>query len=510
MKHRVRRLLYGPPIHRTARPLDIFAALRKHESWRPIEVGLHAKGLDHADPTVDLIVGELAPHARRNAPVVWASPGMPGRAGRPAFVTFDVQDLPSGLSSAVAQAPAGETRALVSGHERWRWIAEHQLHDRGRVPDLLELEGLAALGSDVILTNDSALLAIREHPHLRGLNLMTPQEGFVLVGVLSRLTHSAFVSGLGGTNTGLYYWALARALTPAAWPAFAAYVELERHGPRDRLHFDLAGSILDRLTSTGRALDRLVSAWQCKTDNDTLAELIDEFDRVVLNTWGIYDNIALLAGHSFDISLQSPSHWNVLNAAWLNRVIENGGPKGRAIAGLVDAERAELKASHEVRHQMAHRARLRRLRLVGKGRGPDEPRVWLTGENVLSRLDAAAELQGTSLADWGIEERYPAGRESVGLVGAGEAVDTYEIEVPQRALVDPLAFALRVAAHGARLANEAFRILDPAADPRIAHEPRLRSLPGPPEQFDWSSPRAASTAVLLSPLSGLADWAVRL
>ena len=510
MQHRLRRLFYGPPIHRSARPLNIFAALRKHESLRPIEVGFHSKGLDHGDPTVDLIIGELAPHARRNAPVVWASPGMPARAARHAFVTFELRDLPSGHPSAVAHAREGEIHAVVTGQQRCQWIADNELHDSARVSDLLELEGLAALGSDLILTNNSSLLAIREHPHLRPLNLMTPQEGFVLVGVLSRLTHSAFVSGVGGANTGLYYWALARALTPAGWPAFAAYAELQRQGPRERLLFDLAGSILDRLTSIGRALDRLVGVWHCATDNDTLAELVDEFDRVVLNTWAVYDNIALLVGRSFDVTLRSPFQWNVLNASWRTSVNAKGGLPGRAIVDLIDLEREELEASLEVRHQMVHRVQLGRIRVARKGRGQDEPRIWLTGEQVLSRIDAAATRQATTPAAWGIEERFPAGPELVTLVDAGEAVDRYEVEVPQRALVDPLAFAVRIAAHGARLANETFRILDPAADPRIADAVRLRSLPGPPDRFDWSSQRAASTAVLLSPLSGLLEWAVRL
>jgi hypothetical protein len=133
----------------------------------------------------------------------------------------------------------------LSGQERWAWVAREQ----GWGDDLsllLELETLAAHGADLIVTENEALLAAREHRLLRELNLMTPAEAAVVIGVWTRTIHKAFILRVG-VNNGLFYWALARALTPAAWLSHCAFVYGTRDIPDGPELVDLSGSILDHL-----------------------------------------------------------------------------------------------------------------------------------------------------------------------------------------------------------------------------------------------------------------------
>jgi hypothetical protein len=91
--------------------------------------------------------------------------------------------------------------------ERWEYVARDSLHDVTRWAELAELELLGHLGADVVVTIDRTILSLRNHALLRGLNVMTPEEAFVLVGVWSRVVHNAFCEGAVGYNNGLYYWA---------------------------------------------------------------------------------------------------------------------------------------------------------------------------------------------------------------------------------------------------------------------------------------------------------------
>jgi hypothetical protein len=84
-------------------------------------------------------------------------------------------------------------------------VARDSLHDVTRWAELAELELLGHLGADVVVTIDRTILSLRNHALLRGLNVMTPEEAFVLVGVWSRVVHNAFCEGAVGYNNGLYY-----------------------------------------------------------------------------------------------------------------------------------------------------------------------------------------------------------------------------------------------------------------------------------------------------------------
>ena len=141
-----------------------------------------------------------------------------------------------------------------------------------------------------------------------------------MAGVWSRVVHNAFCQGPVTYNNGLYYWALTRALTPASWPGYCAFVRMRWRGDDGPVLLELASSILDHLTAINRALDRLVVLWQCDTNNDTISELFDEFERVVLGTWAVYDNVALLAGTYFGISLTPRTAWNVRDKGWRKAV----------------------------------------------------------------------------------------------------------------------------------------------------------------------------------------------
>jgi len=472
------------------------------------------RGLGSPSLQAGLAIQVVTARGRPKGPEVWASPGpLPASIDERAVTRFEIIDHGGGGATAVVRTETSETRAFLDHHEIWRFLADTGLLDRRRLGECVELEALWALGSDLIVTCDPDFLRLRDHNLMQFLNLMTPEEALVLVGVLSRITHGAFVDGRGGWNTGAYYGALARALTPAGWPAYSALAELQRHGAGDRLVFEFAGSIFDRLASTGRALDRMVAIWQCETNEDTLRELLDEFDRVILNSWAVYDNIALLVGHAVGISLEVPSDWSLLNRKWQAQVEAMGGARGRAVVALVRAERDRLEASQEVRHQLVHRARLTPVRAVRHkpGRMVAEPRVWLTDEGGLAKLEAAIRTSGEAASDWGIEERIGPRVQDIGVLSGDPIGATYKVQFGAQALVDPVVFALRVSAHSAWLANEVFLALDPASDSRLADPTKHRNVVFSGSVWEGLfSPQAASAAILSSPLSGLVDWALRL
>lgn len=387
--------------------------------------------------------------------------------------------------------------ALVSGHERWAWVAR-EMGWGVDVTKLLELEALAAQGADLIVTEDAALIAARGHQFLRELNLMTPAEAAVVIGVWTRTIHEAFFLHVG-VNNGLYYWSLARALTPAAWMSHCAFVRGERDLPDGREIVDLSGSILDHLKTMARGLDRLVATWQCESNNDTSDEILHEFVQLVIAAWSVHDNIALLAGRYLQIGLH-PKHgpqWELAKKEWLSHMNARGATDGRAKAmvELVEASRLYIYMLRDLRNDFAHRA-LDRMTLISRPDGPRDAR-FVVKEELLAKVHD--RLAGTSegAAAWGFEPVIDFGDVEVTDVSTGE---THIEAIGKRSYLDLVVFAARLLAYTARIADRTFAILDPISDGAIRDRERcVTSRP------DWGSAEAAAAVIGFSPIAGLAD-----
>ncbi len=488
-----------PYLHK--KPWPLFDAARRHETVRPLGVGLHSRGLRGVDEVQARILSQLAlsmfPRAYRvvrtpDEPATWMSKYVPALELRTNAGTGDI--------GATLTTDESITSAGSMFRERWEYVARDLLHDVTRWSELAELELLGHFGADVVVTIDPTILALRDHSLLRGLNVMTPEEAFVLVGVWSRVVHNAFCEGAVGYNNGLYYWALTRALAPASWPSYCAFVQSRWAGADGPALFELSSSILDHLTALNRALDGLFALWQCDTNNDTISELLDEFERVVLGVWAVYDNVVLLAGTYFKIVLPVRTAWSVRDKRWRKAMEKTGEPRAIAIAQLVGDHGARFEASEQIRDQIVHRARLSPVRrLTGTGpRSEEEPRIWLSGHALVAFENALGRM-GVSPDVWGVDSRQPAGKMTVNEVSDAGTV-SIEVDRPAQALIDPVVLAIRLAAHAAWFGNEAFRLLDLLSDPRVADKSACAA---PPTEL-WATPQAAAAAILSGPLSGLA------
>ena len=486
-------------------PDNPFRAARLREGVRELHVGIHTAGLSDAPTAEQVVVRQELTTARPRVSELIRSAG-PERTGvQPDVPVVSLQGKNPGSTTAVMVTSDQETHSAVTGHDLWRFIVDEELRDPTRMQTLLELEGLVAMGADFVVTEDRTMLELRDHNLLGRLRLVTPDEALVLVGVWSRTVHRAFVRGPIGVNNGLYYWALARALTPAGWPAFCAWVKGEQVLPAGPVLFELAQSILGRLVTIGRALDILVATWICPTDNDTDDEIIDEFDRVVINAWAIYDNIALLVGRYLGIDLPSdqPAGWGLLQRDWRRSMARVQDKRAAALVDLVRAEEPRLAMVHELRGRALHQARPRLIR-VASGRS-EEARLWIEGDH-WQRLLAAIQRDGSEPSEWGVDRVFEPRRESVSVVGSvdgtSDVVEEYDIDLGASAWLDPVAIAPKLAAHAAWMADRAFGMLDPVSDPRI---PGKETCGRVPSDFYFSEP-GATAAVLESPLSGLVHW----
>lgn len=253
-----------------------FEGVRKARTGRRLRVGLHTSASRIGDEQRRRLVRTLfVPAAHGAIELIFRDKDVP--SWYPPGTAFRLEPTPRGhheavlqITDDVGQQVVGESRTAVHRREVWRWQAA-QLGIGESIDELLELEALGALGTDVVVVADQRLLGRREAPSLRPLNLMTPEESHVLVGVWSRTIHEAYIPPYG-CNNGLYYWAVARALTPAAWPGYFAIVRAGRRLPDGEELIELGGSMLDQLKMLVRGLDRLIAVWQCKANNDTLVQ----------------------------------------------------------------------------------------------------------------------------------------------------------------------------------------------------------------------------------------------
>lgn len=395
----------------------------------------------------------------------------------------------AGVTEAVQRDERGESRTNVEG--TLTHLPRRHAQLAGREQSLIEIEALSAVGADLIVTADTDLLGLRDEGPLRELNMLTPGEAAVVVGTWSRAIHNAYVPPVG-VNNGLYYWALARAMTPAAWRGFAALAAGRATINYGEEVFDLAESVLDHLSSMCRSLDQLVALYECDHNNDVVDELLDEFDKIVTGAWSIYDNLALLSGRFIDIDLNRARlhgpEWTPLSAKWSASMTRAAASDGRAagVLAAIAGRQPYLEVSHKLRHTLRHRARSRPIRTRRGLTGRDEVRLWIAGDTLAATIGAVTSL-GHDLADWGIE-----------LLDVPTAAGALE----QRGWLDFAQFAPRVIAHAGWLANEIFKALDPASDPRISLPPTSGTVPNEP----YFRPAGAKFEVAFSALADLVDW----
>jgi len=429
-----------------------FESARKARADRVLRVGFHAAAAAVPGGRTEMLLDDLrTPWAHRAIEIV----PIHGKAIRwlPAIHRFRLIRRGGGLEAASRSIDERGRKVLhltaVWGHERWAWLV-HELGWGKDISVLLELEALSAQGADLIVTEDERLLGRREHRFLRELNLMTPEEAAVVIGVWTRTIHEAFFLHLG-VNNGLYYWALARALTPAGWLSHCAFVRGERDLPDGPEIVDLSGSILDHLKTMTSGLDRLVARWQCEANNDTSDELLHEFVQLVIAAWSVHDNIALLVGRYLGIELRTgrgPSQkhgpdWELAKKAWRSEVEAKAAVDGRAgdVLALVDANAQYIEMLRDLRNDFAHRA-LDRMTHVKGAEGRDDSRFVIKGELLAKVHDRLASTMEGSAA-WGFEPVVDYGDVEVTDVSTG---DTHVEAMGKRSFLDLVAFAARLLA----------------------------------------------------------------
>lgn len=318
-------------------------------------------------------------------------------------------------------------------------------------------EVLAAheLGAHIVVTTDRHLLRLRTNARLRDVNLLSPMELGPLMGVWARVT------GAGGSfahlhlSRSLYYWSLARAVTPAGWPAFGAWVHGERTFPRGRLLLDLAQSVLTRLDFLLSKLDEMAVVWQREVNNttgDLMAALMDD---VLLRSWAIQDNLALLVGHWFEIELREDAAWSLTNPRWRKAIRAAGAG---ATLEVIARALGPIPASEQLRHHAVHRASLSSTRFEGEA--GVEARIRLVAP-LSSDLRSSLLDGGQQPESWGLSEEKPAQLVHYSVDHGDGLREKFEAEEPGGAFLDPMPFCAQLVASVAFLANAVFEVLDP-------------------------------------------------
>lgn len=363
------------------------------------------------------------------------------------------------------------------------------------------VEAVAAeqIGAHVVITADPHLLALNRGGRLAELNVLTPLELGPVMGIWAR------ASGAGGSFAhyhpvlSLYHWCLARALTPAAWPGFGAFVLGERIFPNGRLLSELAGSVLDRLDYLLETLDEMAVIWQRDVNNPTLDRLTGLMDNVLLRTWAVRDNLALLIGHWYQIDLPERTAWTLGDSRWRRAVRAKGG---RRLLETVLPLSGPINATEELRHHTIHRESLKAMRYQTDA--GVEARVRLRrplSSQIRTRLTAAAQ----SPSDWGLGDDYPP-HEVEHIVDQGGGLEDRFIEGdPGGLFLDLVPFAVHLVAAVARLANGVLAEIDPASDPRLPEALRVLARTMPPDRM--FSPELGWQFALTSPVAGLVPWA---
>jgi hypothetical protein len=136
--------------------------------------------------------------------------------------------------------------------------------------------------------------------------------------------------------------------------------------------------------------------------------------------------------------------------------------------------------------------------------GEPEVRIFLPAP-ISSEVRSGLESAGETPLNWGLDDEILPNRGHHSVDHGGGYVEEFEEEGGGGAFLDPMAFAARFVATVAQLANDLFRSVQPAADPRLPDSLRSRALRS--EREPWATPAVGWQLILTSPLSGLVPWA---
>jgi hypothetical protein len=475
-----------------------FERLWKPRPAEPLLIGLMSTTLDNAT-TEDTFILDALEDDRAWA-IDWVCAPGGSRFNRDGL-GLEVEGNSPDSFSVVARRPGGESRTsymAAHGIVEWATHVSPQILSQ----EALHVEALAAEGARVIVTLDDSLLAHRDSSRLREMNLVTPGELAVLVGVWSRATGAGGLFHGERPSSAMYYWALARALTPAGWPAFGALVHGQRFYNSGVELMQLGGSVLSRLEILVRSSDTLVGLWLRDFGNETMDLIAAEFDNVLLRVWAIYDNLALLVGRFLRVELEDRSRWSLVSKPW-RQAIRGSGERGQRMLKALDPLMPRIRVSHELRHHAVHRESLGTLRVqTDEGQAG---RIKLPAR-ILAAVKAELIAMGESVTDWGIESEFGPHEVRVNSNHGGGLVDEYVYQDPGGAYLDPVVFGVRLIGCAAEVTNSVFAALDPVSDPRLPPEYRTRAVDR--EVPSWATPEAVRAEVLFSPLAGTVPWAV--
>lgn len=438
-----------------------------------LRVCFHNAGLRHLDREQIVMVQELVVSYRRETLEPFRTPGVvaPYLGEMP---VLEMAEFEGGdrVTVSLASDDGGRMMAKVDRVRTWRSLARSWLRADAGDSDFVELLAASALHADLIVTARPDILGIRARANLERYNVLSPQEAFPVVGVLSRARGQSFLSGPVGMAD-WYSWILTRGLTPAAWPGFSAFHAGRRVLPDGEELFDLSESVLRRLDHLVTDLDRMMLMWQRRAPRGLAREL----DNIVLNVCAIQDSLALLAGKYLGVQLKQDHEWSLRNAKWQQLVLVSDASRGGQLVKCLSDAEPYLILAQTLRNQAVHRNLLQTIRTDhDRSERIQLPFTMLRAfKNALDRL-------GESPGDWGITNER--GREVVGVTEFREdgSTEDYEYVSEGAAELDAMPFAIRIVAHVSRLANTIFRILNPISDPRLPDEVRSRSsaLPSDP------------------------------
>lgn len=478
-------------------PLNPFEWAETPARLRPFRVCLHTAGLAEVPRSERLALWQLT-HLRSLDFEAFRTPGDDGALSCPAVRV--IEDAAADVAYVRYHRDANtEEMSHLDGLRAATAAAERVFGDpeaRWRVLEALVGESIAA---DLFVTLDTTLLAASAK--LGAANVVTPNEALAILGPWSRATNRAFV-GLIGLNRGFYYRALGGALTPGLHSGLAAMSGLEYRVPEGELLGDLGQSILSRIDALTQGLDRMVASWQLPTNNDRLDEPADEFDKCVLVSNAILDTLARLVGTYLSIPAGRDLDWT-LRSRWWQREVGRAGPAGAAVRAYVEEHLPHVELSLQLRHHAIHRERVRTL-TVQDAREPKVTRLAVRGDLLVWTRERLSGITQHSAA-WGLGRTHSPARVPVSQHGR-RGVTRDEIDEPEWAELDPLPFAVRLVAQTAAVVNEMVPLLGADEDGRLPKEWReeFDARPGP--EFPFRA-QDGQLAVLLSPLSGLVDYA---
>ena len=468
------------------------------QSQERLWVALHLSALQGLTPDEAFLASQLVTDAKDWGLRVFATGH--GGAQWDALPLLEVEER-SDFDGAMVRVRWNETDESAGGILGLHGLREWAERTLPRTAHRAALDVLAAheLGAHLVVTTDRHLLRLRTDARLRDVNLLSPTELGPVMGVWARAT------GAGGSfahvhpSGSLYYWCLARALTPAGWPAFGAWVHGERTFPRGRLLVDLAQSVLTRLDFLLRTLDEMAVVWQREVSNATVDLMTALMDNVLLRIWAIQDNLALLVGRWFEIELKEDAAWSLTNARWREAIRAAGG--GATLDAIADSLRP-IRASEQLRHHAVHRESLSGIRLEGDTGMEARIRLWAPlSTDMRTSLRNASQRPET----WGLGEEIPVHFVHHSVDHGDGLREEFEAEDPGGAFLDPMPFCAQLVASVARLANTVFEVLDPAADVRLSGDLQDRARRVPEDA--WFRPEFGWQFALTSPLAGLVPWA---